>query len=413
MPQTLNDFLQHPWVQPTLVSMMLVIGALFGTLIARRLLLRGIEHILTNTQFGRDDELRQHRVIPRLANIVPALFVLLGIELVAEIPSEFTTIVVNVVQAFIILTVAMALSGAIAVGDTVYHRIPRNRLRPIKGYLQILRIAVYLVATVLMVAALFDKSPVILLSGLGAMAAVIILIFQDTLLSFVASIQISLNDMVRVGDWVEMPDFKADGEVIEIALHTIKIQNWDNTVSTIPIRNIVTHSFKNWRAMQESGGRRIKRALHIDQGSIRFLSEDEIAKLSQLRLLHDHIATKRAEIEDWNSRLDPAMSHEANTRRLTNIGMFRAYADNYLRQHVQIRGDMIQMVRQLAPGPKGLPLEIYAFTNTTSWVAYESIQADVFDHLISVAPSFGLRIFQEPAGSDLVGIGGVFSRSAA
>jgi miniconductance mechanosensitive channel len=413
MPQTLNDFLQHPWVQPTLVSMMLVIGALFGTLIARRLLLRGIEHVLTNTQFGRDDELRQHRVIPRLANIVPALFVLLGIELVAEIPSEFTTIVVNVVQAFIILTVAMALSGAIAVGDTVYHRIPRNRLRPIKGYLQILRIAVYLVATVLMVAALFDKSPVILLSGLGAMAAVIILIFQDTLLSFVASIQISLNDMVRVGDWVEMPDFKADGEVIEIALHTIKIQNWDNTVSTIPIRNIVTHSFKNWRAMQESGGRRIKRALHIDQGSIRFLAEDEIAKLSQLRLLHDHIATKRAEIEDWNSRLDPAMSHEANTRRLTNIGMFRAYADNYLRQHVQIRGDMIQMVRQLAPGPKGLPLEIYAFTNTTSWVAYESIQADVFDHLISVAPSFGLRIFQEPAGSDLAGISGAFSRSAA
>lgn len=400
MPQEFIDLFEHPWVQPTLVSLMLVIGALFGTLIARRLILRVIERVLTNTQFGRDEELRRHRVIPRLANIVPALFVLMGIEFVAEIPDEFTTVVVNVVQAFIILTIAMSLSGAIAVGDTVYHRVRRNRLRPIKGYLQILRIAVYLVATVLIVAALFDKSPVILLSGLGAMAAVLILVFQDTLLSFVASIQISLNDMVRVGDWVEMPDFKADGEVIEIALHTIKIQNWDNTVSTIPIRNIVTHSFKNWRAMQESGGRRIMRALHIDQSSIRFLSDDEIEELSQLRLLHDHLAEKRAELVDWNARLDPAMRHEANARRLTNIGTFRAYAENYLRQHVQIRGDMIQMVRQLAPGPKGLPLEIYGFTNTTSWVAYETIQADIFDHLISVAPFFGLRIFQETTGSD-------------
>jgi miniconductance mechanosensitive channel len=397
---TFQEILALPWVHPTIVVVSLILGALFGTLIVRRLLLRGIEMMLKNTNFGRDAELRRHKVIPRLANIVPALFVSYGIGLATGLSEELTAVIENVTRAFIILSLAMAMSGVTAIIDTLYHRRAENRLRPIKGYMQILRIVIYLIASILIISALINKSPVILLSGLGAMAAVLILVFQDTLLSFVASIQISLNDIVRVGDWVEMPDFNADGAVIEIALHTIKIQNWDMTITTIPTRNLVTHSFKNWRGMLDCGGRRIKRSIHIDQNSMHFLQQDEVRKLSNLRLLADYLEEKGAAITDWNSRLDPEMAHDGNKRRLTNLGTFRAYLESYIFQHPQIRGDMTIMVRQLPPTSQGVPLEIYCFTNTTSWTEYEGIQADIFDHIISIIPEFGLALYQEPSSRD-------------
>ncbi|QLH16487.1 mechanosensitive ion channel [Paracoccus pantotrophus] len=239
-----------------------------------------------------------------------------------------------------------------------------------------------------------------LFRGQATMAAVLILVFQDTLLSLVAGIQISSTDMVRVGDWIEMPALNADGDVIELALHTVRVQNWDKTITTIPIRKLVTESFKNWRGMQEAGGRRIKRSIYLDQTSIRFLTPEEIEKLGRFRLLENYLQRKQEELKEWNGKLGDKGSVTANTRRITNIGTFRAYVEAYVRAHPQIHQNMTILVRQLQPGPEGLPLEIYCFTKTIAWNDYEAIQSDIFDHLFALLPEFGLSVFQNPSGAD-------------
>src|SRR5690625_3000809 len=255
-----------------------------------------------------------------------------------------------------------------------------------------------------MIAALLDRSPVILLSGLGAMAAVLMLIFQDTLLSLVASVQIASNDIARVGDWIEMPQLSADGFVIDIALHTVKVQNWDKTITTIPTRRLVSESFKNWRGMQASGGRRIKREIYLDQHSVRFLEPEEVTALRRFRLLQEYLDAKEKELTEWNAKVAEEGLEPVNARRITNIGTFRAYVDRYLGNHPGIHKDMLRLVRQLTPSAQGLPLEIYCFTNTTAWVDYEGIQSDIFDHLFAILPEFGLRVFQQPSGADLRGL---------
>ena len=378
----------------------LVLAALFANFVVKALLLRILNKMLAYTPYGRDPELRHHGFIERLANVVPALVIATGIALVPNLPAFVVVVVKNVANAFMILTVAMAISAAFNIVDTIYHRRPEARLKPIKGYVQVVKIAVYVVAALLMIATLIDRSPLILLSGLGAMAAVLILVFQDTLLSLVAGIQISSTDMVRVGDWIEMPGQNADGDVIEIALHTVKVQNWDKTVTTVPIRKLVTEPFKNWRSMQESGGRRIKRAILLDQNSIRFLTPDDDERLGALAQLETYLKNKRTELAAWNEGLGERARVPANTRRTTNIGTFRAYVENYVRSHPGVHQGMTIMVRQLPPGPDGLPLEIYCFTNTTAWAAYEGIQADIFDHLYAILPEFGLNVFQNPGGAD-------------
>ena len=269
--------------------------------------------------------------------------------------------------------------------------------------MQLVKLAVFAVATILVIATLMDRSPLILLSGVGALAAVLMLVFQDTLLSLVASVQISSGDMLRVGDWIEMPQMNADGEVIDIALHTVKIQNWDKTITTLPTRKLISDPFKNWRGMQESGGRRIKRSLFLDQNSARFLTAPEEARLRRFRLLHGYLEEKDRELRDWNAR--QGVDDPFNARRLTNLGTFRAYVERYLRSHPGIRPDMTLLVRHMAPTPKGLPLEIYCFTTTTAWNAYEAIQADIVDHLLAILPEFGLRVFQNPSGADLSRLG--------
>jgi miniconductance mechanosensitive channel len=310
-------------------------------------------------------------------------------------------VVRNVSNAFIVLTIAMALSNVLTMVNTIYEQRPDARLKPIKGYVQVLKIAVYVVAALLMIAMLSDRSPLILLSGMGAMAAVLMLIFQDTILSLVASIQIASNDVIRVGDWVEMPQLNADGDVIDIALHTVKIQNWDRTITTIPTRRFMTDPFKNWRGMQQSGGRRIKRSLMIDQQSVHFLSAEERTRLNRFRLLREYLPEKDREISEWNQSLKEQGEEPVNTRRITNLGSFRAYVERYLRSHQHVHQEMTLIVRQLAPTPDGLPLEVYCFTNTTAWVAYEGIQSDIFDHLFAILPEFGLRMYQHPSGLDL------------
>jgi miniconductance mechanosensitive channel len=235
------------------------------------------------------------------------------------------------------------------------------------------------------------------------MTAVLILVFKDTILSLVASVQLTSHDMIRVGDWIEMPSCNADGDVVDIALHTVKVQNWDKTITTIPTHKLIAESFKNWRGMSLSGGRRIKRNLHIDLSSIRFLTDAEIERFERFKLLEDYIAGKETELAEYNEAVGE--SENANLRRLTNVGTFRAYVFNYLKHHPKIHDGMTLLVRQLQPGPQGLPLEIYAFTNVTDWSIYEDIQSDIFDHLMAIIGEFGLRVYQAPSGEDLTAIG--------
>ncbi|MEN0108126.1 MAG: mechanosensitive ion channel family protein [Pseudomonas sp.] len=395
------------WLErfPHLYSLLCVCLLLFAAWLAnwlvKRILVRGFYRALRASTLGQDKALARSHIISRLANVVPALILSAGIELVPNLSPTLVTVTHNVCNAFMVLTIALAMAGMLTLANTLYERRPDAHLRPVKGFIQVLKIAIYLVATVLVIATLVDRSPLILLSGLGAMAAVLILVFQDTLLSLVASVQISSNDVIRVGDWIEMPQLNADGDVIDIALHTVKVQNWDKTITTIPTKRFITDSFKNWRGMREAGGRRIKRSLHLDQNSVHFLSPEEIEHLRQFKLLAPYLKSKESELMSWNSQLEEPQRVAVNTRRVTNIGTFRAYVENYLRQHSGIRQDMTLLVRQLSPLADGLPLELYCFTNTTAWVPYEAIQSDIFDHMLAILPEFGLRVFQHPSGADM------------
>ncbi len=398
----LSNLLQeYPRLYTAAALVLLLAAAWLSNWVTKRLLVRGVLRFLRATPLGRDIDLPRHGVIRRLASVVPALVLAAGFAAIPDLPAALVTVVHNLSGAFIVLTVALAISGALDVTNVLYQRRPDAARKPIKGYLQVFKIVMFTVAAILMIATLIDRSPLILLSGLGAMAAVLMLVFKDTLLSLVASVQIASNDMVRVGDWIEMPQFNADGDVVEIALHTVKVQNWDKTITTIPTMRLITESFRNWRGMSEAGGRRIQRSLLIDQNSVRFFNAEEQDRLQHFTLLKDYLAGKADELEAWNARLEAQGGDQVNARRLTNVGTFRAYVERYLRSHPDIHQDMTLMVRQLAPGPDGLPLEIYCFTNTTEWGAYEAIQSDIFDHLLAIVGEFDLRVFQHPGGADV------------
>ncbi|MCE3233349.1 MAG: mechanosensitive ion channel family protein [Rickettsiaceae bacterium] len=395
---------QVPWIATLVGITCLVLAAWLTNSVFKRLILRGIQRALSSTSYGRDEELKRHGVIQRLANVMPTMVIMGGITLIPGLPEAAVIIVKNVSTAFIVLTLALAISATLNIVNVIYCRRSDAHLRPIKGYLQLAKLVMFIITTVLIIAVLIDRSPLILLSGLGAIAAVLMLVFQDTLLSLVASVQISSSDMVRVGDWIEMPQLNADGDVIDIALHTVKVQNWDKTITTLPTRRLITDPFKNWRGMHESGGRRIKRSLYLDQNSICFLSDDEQERLGRFKLLEDYLSRKNQEISNWNSALGEKAKEMVNTRRITNIGTFRAYVEHYLRSHPGIHQNMTLLVRQLSPTPEGLPLEIYCFTSTTKWAEYESIQSDIFDHLLAILPEFMLQVFQNPSGTDVRGL---------
>ncbi len=340
-------------------------------------------------------------VLARVANIMPAIVFFFGVGLMASIPPILVTVVQNTAQAAMVVTLALALGGLLDLAEVCHRARSGARYRPIKGYLQLGKITIYALGTVLVVAILVDRSPVILLSGIGAMAAVLMLIFQDTLLSMVASVQINSSGILRVGDWIEMPQLNADGAVIDIALHTVKVQNWDLTITTIPTKRLISDAFKNWRGMQESGGRRIKRALFLDQNSVRFLDAQAMRRLQEFSLLSDYLGDKQRELATWNARSAQNGHSALDSRKVSNLGTFRKYVEHYLRSHASIRKDMTLMVRQLSPTAEGLPLEIYCFSNTVAWAEYENIQADIFDHLLAVIDQFELRVFQRPGGADM------------
>ena len=386
----------HPnaWTSLRAVAVLLAAWASFH--VARTVLLRWIGRLIRTSRTHIDDALLDNDVLRRTALLAPVLVIYYGIEMFPG-PTQYLLQVVNAGLCIVFILIVGA--GINAFQDAISDYDARSDV-PIKSYAQIAKILVYIVGALMTVAVLTGKSPWVLLSGIGALMAVIILVFRDTILSLVASFTIASNRLVKVGDWIEAPTFGADGDVVDIALHTVKVQNWDKTITTIPTYKLVETSFKNWRGMQDSGGRRIKRAIHLDMNTVRFCDADMLARFEKFELIADYVNQRRHEVEADNSRQQTDLSELVNGRRLTNLGTFRAYVAAYLRSHPKIHADMTFLVRQLAPTPRGLPLEIYVFTTTTVWADYEGVQSDIFDHLLAVVPQFDLRVFQEPTGGD-------------
>ena len=394
----------HPYLPPVAGLLALLIGAVVIDLVAKRVLTGVVRAFAERSRATWDDTLVEHNVFGRLVQVVPALVIFAGTPFVPGLQDSLVQLIRNVAMGYLVLMLTLGLTAMLGAAQTIYETLPVAKDRPLKGFVQLLQIVVWILGGVMIVAAVLDRSPLLLLSGFGAMTAILLLVFKDTILSLVASVQLTAQDMVRVGDWIEMPQFGADGDVVDVQLHTIKVQNWDKTITTIPTHRFISDSFKNWRGMSQSGGRRIKRALFIDVSSIRIQTQDEVDRFMRFALLKDYIKAKEQELADYNAGLEVEVDADVNRRRLTNIGTFRAYAFNYLKNHPRIHKDMTLIVRQLAPGPEGLPLEIYCFTTTTAWAEYEDIQSDIFDHLLAVVPEFDLRLYQKPAGSDLANL---------
>jgi len=394
----------HPLLPPTAGLLALLAIAIIIDLIAKKIMVRTVRAFAKRSSVTWDDALVTHNVFGRIVQVVPALIIYVGVAFVPDLPEGGAQLILNIAMGYIVLMLTLTLTAMLSAANTIYSASPIAKERPLKGFVQLLQIVVWIFGGVLIVAMVLDRSPLLLLSGFGAMTAILLLVFKDTILSLVASVQLTAQDMVRVGDWIEMPQFGADGDVVDVQLHTVKVQNWDKTITTIPTHRLITDSFKNWRGMSKAGARRIKRSIFIDVSSIRFQTQDEVDHFTRFALLKDYISNKEQELAGYNAGLAAEVDAEVNRRRLTNAGTFRAYAYNYLKNHPRIHDGMTLIVRQLSPGPEGLPLEIYCFTNTTAWAEYEDIQSDIFDHLLAIVPEFGLRLFQKPAGSDLANL---------
>lgn len=414
--QALLDYLpEHELAAMALVLGGLVLFAILAHFVTRRILLVLLTRFAKRTRSGWDDIIIEHSVPARLVPIVPLIILNRGLIFTPGLGEEFREFLQRLIVATMVLVVVRALSAFLTAVNDIYRRYPISRGRPIKGYLQVVKIVAYIAAGIMIIAALIGQSPWFFLSGLGAMTAIIMLIFRDTILSLVAGIQLTSNDLIRVGDWIEMPQFHADGDVVDISLNVVKVQNWDKTITVIPAHKFLEHSFKNWRSMYEIGGRRIKRALHIDMNTIRFLKQEEITHFRRFIALKDYMEAKLEELGTYNkTQIEKDYADIlANGRHMTNIGTLRAYIIGYLQRHPKIHKELTFLIRQLAPTPHGLPLEIYVFTNDTRWTEYEAIQADIFDHILAVLPDFGLRVYQEPAGSDLTGLADGLHNTAA
>ena len=357
-----------------------------------------VHKIITKSKNTWDDLLFEHKVFSRIALLVPFIILLFFTPIFITTDALLATSIIIFAKIGICFQVALCISSVLNVINNVYRETASERYLPLNSTLQVIKLVVYLVATILAISLVLGRSPLYLLSGLGALTAVLILVFQDTIKGLVASIQISANKMVAPGDWIELEKYGADGDVLEIGLNTVKVKNFDHTITTVPTYALTTESFKNWRGMVNSGGRRIKRAIVIDMRSIHFYSQAQIEDLKSVQLISDYLVTKQLEIS--NNCADVIDSTTVNTRQLTNIGTFRAYITAYLKKHPKVHKNMTCMVRQLPATEVGLPLELYFFSNDQNWVNYEGIQADIFDHLYAAAPVFDLRVFQHPSGHD-------------
>lgn len=402
------------FIENSTVFVLIILLAFLSDKLTKGILVRVIGKIVKSSKNKFDDIFFQRRVFQRLAHIAPALVInativfLIDPGTLAEgetAGSVFSAAnIVNVIRAcsklYIVLIAALVADSMITSFHDIYITLPVSKGRNIKGYVQLVKILVYIIAVLISVSIITNKPISGLLTGVGAFAAVLILVFRDTILGLVASIQLAGNKMVSVGDWISMPQFHADGDVIDISLNTVKVQNWDKTISTIPTYALVSNSFNNWKGMEESGGRRIKRSIFIDVNSVKFADKEMIEKYRKIRILKPYIEGKLDEIARFNKEKGLDKEAPVNTRRITNLGTFRKYLENYLREHPMIHNEMTFLVRHLQPTEKGLPIEIYVFSKDQKWANYEAIQADIFDHVLAVVPEFDLKLFQNPSGSD-------------
>ena len=375
--------------------------ALLATWIVRRSLLRFVRHLIRSNQVSWDDALIHNHVFQRLTWIVPVLVFYIARDLLLPPNSQVAEILRRLIASGFVLVAISTINGLLNAINEIYRTLHGYKSgKTIRGYIDAIKILVYVFGLIFLAAILTDRSPWGLISVMGGLTAVILLIFRDAILGFIASIQLTGLDMIRVGDWIEMGSHNADGEVIELSIHSVRIRNWDKTITTIPTYALISESFKNWRGMTESGGRRIKRALHLDMTSIRFLEREELEQLAKIELIRDYIHNRQQEIDAYNQQHGVDDSVIINGRRQTNIGVFRAYVAAYLKNNPDIHQQMTFLVRQLDPGPEGLPLEVYVFSKEQAWVRYEAIQSDIFEHLIAALPAFGLRVYQKPTGHD-------------
>ncbi|ENN8405664.1 mechanosensitive ion channel [Serratia marcescens] len=373
-------------------------------LVLHRVVLAALQRRGQQSQRVWQQAITQYKLFQRVALLLQGVIISIQATLWLQSGSQTQAVIVTAAQVWILAFTLLSLFSLLDTLLALLRQSPISNQLPLRGIFQGLKLVAAILIGIMIVSLLMGKSPLLLLSGLGAMTAVLMLVFKDPILGLVAGIQLSANDMLKIGDWLEMPKYGADGAVTDIGLTTVKVRNWDNTVTTIPTYALISDSFKNWRSMSESGGRRIKRSLNIDTSSVHFLSEEEQRRLQRNPLLHSYLNNKTQELSQHNQESAVDLASPLNGRRLTNLGTLRAYLEAYLRAHPRIHLNMTLMVRQLAPTPEGLPLEIYAFTNTTVWAEYESIQADIFDHILAVIDEFGLRVHQTPTGNDLRGM---------
>lgn len=398
----LQSFVESPELADLLSQMILgllvLILSFFANLVARKVILGVLQRMIRRTRTGWDDVLLEHGFFHRLSHLAPALVIYTSAFLFPGLEE----LISNVALAYMGLIGLLVTAAFLDASRSIYQTYEAARTRPIKGFIQAIKVFVFLVGGIAILGALLDESPWKLISGIGALTAIVLLVFKDSILGFVAGIQISANDMVAIGDWIEMPKYGADGDVIDITLQCVKVRNWDQTITMIPTYALVSDSFKNWRGMTEAGGRRIKRALFIDMNSVKFCSDEMLERFLTFEVLAPYLKDRLEEVETHNQARGLDASHGVNARRLTNIGTFRAYIQGYLRSHPHVRPDMTLLVRHLPPSGKGLPIEIYLFCDDIRWASYESIQADIFDHLLAVLPEFELRVYQSPSGLDLL-----------
>ncbi|ARU28531.1 mechanosensitive ion channel family protein [Cellvibrio sp. PSBB006] len=412
MKDTLIDWLETLDLQNTeLAYFLIIIGIIALTsliihFILHRVVIRLISHRASQSQRLWQRALFQNKLFSRLALTLQGFIVYTQARIWLDSDTDTLVVIEVVTHLWVLLYALLSLFALLDTLEDIVLSTPYGRRFPLRGIFQSIKLISALVTIIFAISLLIGKSPVILFSSLGAMTAVLLLIFKDPIMGLVAGIQLSANDMLAVGDWLEMPKYGADGDVIDISLTTVKVRNWDKTITTIPAYSLISDSFKNWRGMTEAGGRRIKRAVNIDATSVRFLDEAALKRLRRAQLLTDYIENKVRELTEYNKENNIDPESPVNGRKLTNLGTFRAYLTAYLRAHKKIHQEnMTLMVRQLEPGANGIPMEIYAFSNDINWVAYEGIQADIFDHVFAVIPEFGLRIHQTPTGYDLQQIG--------
>ncbi len=389
------------WTKNLIIFTLMIGLAFLLDRFGKSMLIRTVTRIARKTETQWDNMIINRRVFHRLAPLLPAIVIYLLLPSALREMPKVMALVQDGLKIYMALIIIRSLDALLSALNDIYRTYDIAVSKPIKGYIQVVKIIMYLIGGVIIISMLIGKSPYTLLAGLGAMTAVLMLVFQDIILGLVGSVQLSANDMARVGDWISMPQYNADGPIEEISLATVKVRNWDRTISTIPTYALITNSFQNWRGMEESGGRRIMRSIKLDQNTVRFLRAEDIEKLSKIQILKDHLDLKKKELSAYNEKYQVDNAILVNGRRMTNLGVLRAYVQQYLRRHPMINNDMLILVRQMEPTETGIPLQLYCFSSDKAWANYESIQADIFDHMLAVIPEFDLKVYQNPTGADL------------